>query len=117
QALRDPRVLVDAQTADRVRDARLDPDAHSRAARRRERQVIRFRARRRARNAFRDVAILQRLVVEQVPGPRSRLFGSRLHEVVLRPRHLAPEEFLASLVEDARGPAVQLRKWDELLLR
>src|SRR5205823_11994567 len=62
-------------------------------------------------------ALLERPLVEDVPGARARLPRRRLDEVGLRPRDLAPgEELLAALVEDAREAAVELRERDELRL-
>ena len=94
--------------------------ADARTGRRRERQLGRVHPRRRQRHdvAHRAVAhrLIERAVVEHVPRACARLLRRRLHEVVLRPRHLALEELLAALVVDAGDPAVELRQRDELLL-
>ena len=59
---------------------------------------------------------LQRVVVQDVPRTRARLLRGRLHEVVLRPRHLAGKELFAGLVVDTRESTVELRERDELTL-
>ena len=89
--------------------------------RRLEGQLAGVGARRRRRDQLADGAVanllVERLVVEQVPGPRARLVGGRLDEVELRPADpLVVEELLPALVEDPGVAPVDLRERDEARL-
>src|SRR5205085_8327958 len=114
----DTRALVDTKAADRVGDPGCDPDCDARTRRSRERKVARIdrglcRGDHVCDGAVAD-ALLQRVVVEDGPGTRAGLSGSRLDEVVLGPRDLALEELLPALVEHAREAAVKLCLRDEV---
>ena len=104
-----------------MRDARRDAHGHLRAARRGERELLGVDGRRGDRDHLGDGSVAhalpERVVVEHVPGAGAGLARSRLHEIGLRPRHLAArEELLAALVVNTGVPSIELRQRDELRL-
>ena len=60
-------------------------------------------------------ALVERFLVEHVPGSRSRLASGGLHQLDLRPRDLVVvDELLAEVIEDPREAAVDLRQAHKL---